>query len=305
VNWRKSSILRKSVALAQEPGRRWRAWRATEADYRAHPPVICNSFPKSGTHLLVQVLEALPGVTNRGAFLASIPSVTFRERSPEAMAARIQRIGPGELVSAHLHHHPLCAEALRRKNAVHYFIYRDLRDVAISEAYYLTNMNRWHRLHRYYRGLPDDHTRIAWAITGEKDPAFPFDYPDIGQRFARFHPWLSDPSVCTVRFEDLVGPQRRTTIERIVRHYLDAAKMPADDLASLVSRAESAIDPRRSHTFRSGKSGGWRHTLTDEHIRLIDAVAGTWLRQLGYATDGEGEALSSSDPPPAMRHPPA
>ncbi len=285
MNWRKSSVLRKSAALVREPARRWRARRATDADYRARPPVICNSFPKSGTHLLVQVLEALPGVVNLGAFLASTPSITFRERSPQTMARRIDTIGPGEVVSAHLHHDERCAAALLRKRAVHYFIYRDLRDVAVSEAHYLTRMNRWHRLHRYYRDLPDDAARIAWAITGERDPKFPYDYPNIGERFARFRGWLEDANVCAVRFEDLVGERRHATVWRIVSHYFHAAELEESNIAAAVHHAEQAIDPSRSHTFRTGKTGGWRSAFTLEHVRRMHEAAGRVLIDLGYEPD--------------------
>src|SRR5690606_22478025 len=98
-------------------------------------------------------------------------------------------------------------------------IYRDLRDVAVSEAHYLTRMNRWHRLHRVYRALPDDAARIAFAITGDIDRRLPVAYPDIAARFNRYKAWLCDPDVCAVRFEDLFGEAQHATIERIIAHY--------------------------------------------------------------------------------------
>jgi hypothetical protein len=43
-----------------------------------------------------------------------------------------------------------------------------------------------------------------------------------------------------------------------------------------------AIQPKKSHTFRSGKTGGWREHFTDEHKKLFKEVAGDLLVRLGY-----------------------
>jgi hypothetical protein len=195
-------------------------------------------------------------------------------------------------VPAHLHHHAACAAALASRHAVHYFIYRDLRDVAVSEAHYLTHMNRWHRLHRYYKALPDDGARIAWAIGGATSPAFAYDYPDIARRFERYRPWLSDANVCAVRFEDLLGPTRRQAVARIVAHYQRAAGRGEDDVQAITDRAVAAIDPTRSHTFRAGKVGGWRTACTPQHVMLMQQVAGKLLIDLGYEPSPTGQTVN-------------
>jgi hypothetical protein len=43
-----------------------------------------------------------------------------------------------------------------------------------------------------------------------------------------------------------------------------------------------AIQPGKSRTFRSGKTGGWREHFTDEHKQLFKDVAGDLLIKLGY-----------------------
>ena len=277
----RSALVRKSaVGLLQVP-RTWRRLAAGRADYQKRPPIICNSFPKSGTHLLAQVLEALPGVRTYGTFIASMPSVPFRERSQAATLRKLHRVAAGELVAAHLFFDDAYADVLTQRHAVHYFIYRDLRDVAISEAHYLTYMNRWHRLHRYYRKMDSDEQRITWAIRGESDPAFAYDYPDIAQRFERYSGWLDCKDVCAVRFEDLIGLQRRDEIARIVRYYLDHSGR-LGDVDQIVNKAFKLIDPALSRTFRKGQAGGWRDVLTDKQRELIKQVAGDLLVELGY-----------------------
>lgn len=269
-----SNVRRKSLAA-----------RATPEDYKVNPPVLCNSFPKSGTHLLQQILEALPGVMDRHGFWASTPSFAFRERSADETLKMIGRVVPGELVCSHLHFDERVAQSLAGHNVVHYFIYRDLRDVAISEAHYLANMNRWHKMHRYFRDLPNDESRIAFAINGKGDRQnIPYDYPSIRDRFMRFHGWLGRSDVMPVKFEDLVGDQREQTIAGIVRFYFEKRQEASDNenVNSTVSTAIANIDPSKSYTFRSGKAGGWRDTLSTANRQLVDRIAGPLLDELGY-----------------------
>ena len=48
-----------------------------------------------------------------------------------------------------------------------------------------------------------------------------------------------------------------------------------------------AIQPKKSHTFRSGKTGGWREYFSDEHKLLFKDVAGDLLVRLGYETNND------------------
>jgi hypothetical protein len=43
-----------------------------------------------------------------------------------------------------------------------------------------------------------------------------------------------------------------------------------------------AIRPKKSHTFRSGKTGGWKQYFMDDHKSLFKDVAGDLLVKLGY-----------------------
>ena len=105
------------------------------------------------------------------------------------------------MIAAHLFYEPEYNLILSERRAVHFFIYRDLRDVAISEAHYLAYMNKWHRLHPYYKKLPDINACISQAILGINENGFPFDYPDIAKRFQRYAGWLTESNVFVIKFE--------------------------------------------------------------------------------------------------------
>lgn len=276
--------VRKLTALVKQIPRTAALLRASRESYQVSPPVLCNSFPKSGTHLLFQILEALPGVRSYRRFLASIPSIPFRRRPLQSTRAIITGTPPGELLRAHLFYHPRNRQTLHKRGFVHYFIYRDPRDVVVSEAKYLAHMNRWHRMHQVFRNLPDETARISRTIKGFSRNGFPYWFPSIRERFRAYEQWLDCPEVVAVRFEDLVSDRRRDAVRRIACAYSRRAEQDID-VEEVTERAIGHIDPSRSHTYRKGKTGGWRDAFRDRHKQQMKEVAGDLLIRLGYEDD--------------------
>lgn len=250
----RNGFVRKGTTLALQLPRLLR--RARAEDYLATPPILANSVPKSGTHLLYQIAKDLG--TNYGNFLSSMTSsFRFRERSPENVIRYINGIVPGEVVRGHLFYDPRYSEALKRKNVVHYFIYRDPRDVVISEARFL-QVHRWHKLHRYFRDADDP---IMLAIEG-----ISHDYPDIGTRFHRYEGWLSDENCLAIRFEDLRSDPN--VIRRMAEFHRGEGSV-------------GRIEPHKSHTY-TGRHSDWEREFTNAHNRRFKEVAGDLLERLGY-----------------------
>lgn len=282
---KKNRILRKSFSLIKQIPRTRRRISAKAEHYRLTPPVIANSFPKSGTHLLLQILEALPCVTNYGTFITTMPALRYRELSQERLKRSITNIVPSEIIPAHLFYAPVYDDELVKRNCVHFFIYRDLRDVVISEAYYLTYQYRIHRMHSYYaKSLANMEDRILTAILGVTEPGFPYDYPNIAKRFARYQGWLKSSHVFPVKFEDLVSGQLNATLCCIVKFFAEhcAAEFDIDEVSE---RLASNINPANSPTFREGKVGGWKNMFTEKHKEHMKSIAGELLIQLDYEKD--------------------
>ena len=53
----------------------------------------------------------------------------------------------------------------------------------------------------------------------------------------------------------------------------------------ILDSLEGSINPSRSPTFRSGKTGEWRKHFTPEHKKIFKDVAGELLIRLGYEKD--------------------
>jgi hypothetical protein len=279
----RSGPVRKGCALALQAPKKLAQTRAQAADYAARPPVLANSFPKSGTHLLDQIVAALPHRRNFGSFLASLTSsFQYRRRTAEATCRFIEGVVPGEIVRGHLWYASAAAEALQAKNAVHYLIVRDPRDVVISEAHYLRSLNPWHKLHPYFRSAGSTDEAISIAIEGL--PAKEPDYPNIGRRLALFEPWFDDPNVCLVRFEDLLSQECDATLQRMIEFY-GGHSARVDDAEKLLVEMKAKMAPGKSHTFRSGKAGGWKESLTAAHRERFKQVAQDALVRLGFEAD--------------------
>ena len=275
-------FVRKGSALVLVAPRWVRGKLARAHDYQIAPPVLANSFPKSGTHLLAQVVAGLPRRVNYGVWLGSMrSSFQFRERSIPNVKRFIARIVPGELVRGHLFYDAQYVDDLDQKNVVHYFIYRDPRDVILSEAHYAREMNRWHRLHPYFRRLASLEEAITLSINGFDPPVPGIYFPNIAERFARYEGWLSHDRCLPIKFEDMRSEERTKVIREIARFYAERTQGSVD-VDSLTIDMEARIAPEKSHTFRSGKKGGWREKFTAEHRRRFAELTGDLLVRLGY-----------------------
>lgn len=277
-----SGLVRKGSALLLQVPKRVVRMRARPADYQSRPPILVNSFPKSGTHLLDQIVGAIPNCRNYGEFISSMTSsFRFQTRTPAQCSRMLKATTPGELVRAHIFYSAEVDQAIRELQFVHFFIYRDPRDVVLSESHYLRTINKWHRLHPFFRDAPTLEDAISLSISGLPDLAPDIDYPDIRTRFERYATWIEKTDVLAVRFEDLISDRRGATLLQIAQYYANRSGTPVD-VEQLVQAMQTSIDPQRSHTYRKGSSGGWRSKFTEEHCRLFEEIAGDIVRRYGF-----------------------
>ncbi len=254
---------------------------------RAAPILFGNSFPKSGTFLLKQVLVGFTGlgpVVDSGfPVLSMFDQVKDQRRPIRAIRADLARLRAGDIVMAHLAATAEIISDVCRSGVAAFFMLRDPRDVAVSQVHYLTDIGTHHRYHRHYRyELQDFDARLRSVILGHSQNLAVF--PDIGTRLARICGWLGRDDVLVVRFEDLIQ-RREETLGSIFDHVV-ARGLPCQiERSRAVPILAESIDPKRSPTFRRGQIGGWREEFTAEHKALFKEVAGDILIELGYERD--------------------
>lgn len=260
-----------------QTARRWGA-----AQLGRMPVVIGNALPKSGSHLLIQVLLGLirigpfvnPGMPplNRSAGNRNVPETKIH--------SNLGRLKPGDIAYCYLHaRQPYLAELTRAGRAA-FFIYRDPRDVIVSQVFYATEMYPGHGMHDYYANkLSTMEERLNAAIEGVQAPGVQLS--SISAKYDRYIGWLDQSDMLCLRFEDLVM-DRTATLGRILDHLAARGFQPQPPRAQAIVALAADIAPGASGTFRRGQPGEWRQHFTAENTRLFKAATGDLLQRLGY-----------------------
>jgi hypothetical protein len=260
---------------------------ATPKPQNDWPILLGISFPKSGTHLLDQILlgfsKVAPFAKRVHSFYAEYEGENGLKHSPKQAIAWLDSLRPRDMASAHLFARPEAVARVCSPAFVPYFIFRDPRDVVVSHVFYVTDMEARHVHHNYYQSLPDFNARLNVSILGRPDADI--EFLNIADRFAPYLGWLDHPEVLTIHFEDLIH-DRAATLTHIMDHLLTRASLPATRQLILDS-LETSINPKKSPTFRSGKTGEWKKYFTDEHKKIFKDVSGDLLMKLGYEKDND------------------
>jgi hypothetical protein len=167
---------------------------------------------------------------------------------------------------------------------VNYFIYRDPRDMLVSQVFFATDMREEHGMHEFYRSLPDFGERLKVAITGIDHSGLYM--VNVKQRYATVFEWLEQDNVMCLRFEDLIS-DRDSTLDAMLDEVESLGyKIPMSREKALSTLVE-AIQPKKSRTFRAGKTGSWHEHFTEDHKNLFKDVAGDLLVKLGYEKNND------------------
>lgn len=256
---------------------RWKRFSFHEA-----PPIFGNSKPKSGSHLLLQILNGFTQIMPY-RYVDADPIRTIKyeggRRTADEILADLKRVPQGVIGWGYVDATKENASFLTAAGRVNYFIYRDPRDMLVSQVFFATDMHGEHGMHDYYNSLPDVASRLKVAITGiEKDG---LKMVGVKQRYEGVFAWLNQKNVMCIRFEELINNRDATLNAMLDEVEKTGYKIPTLREKALAVLVE-AIQPKKSHTFRSGKTGGWKEHFAEEHKKLFKDVAGDLLIKLGY-----------------------
>ena len=270
---------------------RWQARRLVAAarwggnTLSKSPAVLGNAMPKSGSHLIIQVLQ---GLTKIGPFVnPGFPPVNRtednRHLSEEGVLAGIARMQPGDIGYGYLNATQPFIQALTRPGMASILVYRDPRDMIISHIFYATEMHPEHGMHEYYlKNTETMEERINAAIGGVSEEGA--QLKSVKERYLGYKGWFEQPEVLCIRFEDLVLNQENT-LDNLLNYLEEKGFQSKVSRESAIKTVASSIAPKRSGTFRRGKPGNWREYFTSANIDYFKNVAGDLLIQLGYEKD--------------------
>jgi len=276
---------------AQTKTIRWQVRRAAVALRWGHtalqstPAVLGNAMPKSGSHLINQVVQGLPRL---GPFVnPGFPPVNrdeVNDKLPDdAVLANLSCMRPGDLGYGYIKARQPFVLLLTQLGRATIFVYRDPRDMLVSHVFYATQMHTGHGMHRYYtETLQTMEQRLNAAILGVDEPGA--ELSPIRARYEGYLAWLEQPAVLCLRFEDLVL-DRPAALGCILDYLVQRGFNPRLPRHQEIAILEQAIAPKKSGTFRKGQPGSWREHFTEANKAVFKEQAGDLLIRLGYEKD--------------------
>jgi len=171
-------------------------------------------------------------------------------------------------ICAHLSYHSDFINALRSKPTIVVQLIRDPRDTIVAHYHTIANDSRPSNYFDFYF---EDGLRLSQ----KEDPLL--EAIKLAPYWWKgWLPWIeNDIPDLILRFEDLVGPDKRYFIEQL------AEKIGPE---FSVEEALARIDPKTSMTFRKGLVGEWKNEFRPHHLELFNSTMGQVMETLGYDT---------------------
>lgn len=235
--------------------------------------VICNSIPKAGTYLLVELVKALGGHVDVGyhTYSSSIskvhPNGSFDYERAVPAPLWASALKPGYLCASHTEYCPHLEQYfLGRKEHKMLFIVRDPRDIVVSWVDFVyrsaayPKMRKWNAFLREAgtEAHPDDASQIASCIAA---------LPQSG--IQNFMSWIDSPACLTVRFEELyfeLTQDDPSIVTFPVLHgicdYLDLPRRSPTELAGVLGGGLTS-------SGKTEKVRAYQGRMTADHFALL------------------------------------
>jgi sulfotransferase 6B1 len=237
-----------------------------KADYKTDP-ILIMSIPKCGTHLLARCLALMT--------VRPVANLSVIGSGPQDIALdKIPAMPNHEILLDHIPYSPEASAVIKKRGIKAFFIYRDPRDQVVSMTHWVLSKPEYYQQFNKLHNKPNSFPIVLSALI-----------KDVYKQYEPFLLWLQDPSVISVKYEDLVGPKGGGSAEiqeQKIFAFAERLQMPIG-----TKRFDWVINEMygKSGTFREGKIGGWRSLFTDEIKLHFKKSAGKLLITLGYEKD--------------------
>ena len=272
MNPRKNAIMKKTLKIFYDICR-------NSIGIENNNAIFLNSIPKSGTHLAHQLLIKL-NFNDRYGFFASTPSWSMKIQESDKAKQYLRKQLFKELISGHLTYSKEMEHFLNELSIPTVFIFRDPRAIFLSELNYLSNMNRWHRCHKYYARCNSFNDKFNLCLEGL--PQSSFYYPKYSQRIKDYLGWINSNSVYAIRFENLINENSRVDEINNLLNYLETFNNMVDLKNSNTQDLKTFLSPENSHTFSGLKPDRWKTVLSSFQINQLESHLGALVKDMGY-----------------------
>lgn len=284
-------ILRRALLDLQWGGYRSKAKLLQSQLCESKSPILLISVPKSGTHLLQTLLAGTPGTVLRRSLTEA--AYLSREEQYEEAKKKLSVAKPGEIYPVHLYYSEELVGWLNKFEIKRLFIYRDPRDVLVSNMNYcLYVLKELHPWHAFLSQLESEAECLDLLIEGTETRAAEQSdgrkfIPRVDEFYSPFLGWLSDDQTYSLKFEELVNRSYSKNLracENVVRGLLDYLEVSTPRLSEegIHEFIKMGSDPSRSNTYYRGRTRSWVKYFNEEHKAKFERFAGALLSDLGY-----------------------
>jgi len=241
-------------------------------------PVLVNSLPKSGTHLLIEILNYLSVTKHVNVHLLDYSYEI--QYSPPRDDVRVlcyikyalRKLRKGQHVGAHITYSPIIDREIKRNGIVAFFMYRDPRDVVTSYMRFVTYSEKYafhmkdsRKFQKFMQeNFKSDEERLTYIIKNIMGP----DY------FMSYLKWIDcSQNVIPIRFENLYeelirckeDPTLGENIKMVVRKMgLNPDSIVSSDLY------KNVFGKGRTFSSISKKIGQYKEYFKDEHYEIFN-----------------------------------
>ena len=250
--------------------------------------IIVVGYPKSGNTWMARLVGELLQCPVRGFW--------GQPENPDVAIEGLDRESDYQVFKGH-HLFDQIRNEIDLKHII--YVVRDVRDIVISASYYfeLQPYDNWRRrlyqlpeigkiLDKYFIHIQRRKIQrmVEVVDAGNKDVPWCYWPWDV-----HINPYLNNPDVLMVRFEDLLS-QPRIELIRVLNH-LSIEPTPEDQINEAIIRQSfdnvkarflEKGDKRRLNFLRSGKSGNWKRDLSKRQKKFLLSRFGKELRELRY-----------------------
>jgi len=253
-------------------------------------------FPKSGLHLAELMGRSVGGPLYKtdedgqkvwnwlGSFDENAWSTNWLDF--DNIAKKIAEQPQGTLRKGHTGYHPKIEQAFFENGFAFSFIYRDLRDVAVSQAFHVvSDRDGWkHPAKDHFKSLDTFEDVLLGVICGIDG------FPGLLERWELYAPWLDVDWVFATNFEymrlyprEAVDAFVRYVYHRTAVHHGFSVVLNEADVEARVDEAVGWMQGGiQTATFRKGAIGEWKEYFTPKVKQEFKARCGDWLHDLGY-----------------------
>jgi len=251
------------------------------------PRLYIGSFPKSGTHLAIRITAHLAQQQKPKHWLGSFSSNSWKNEwidFEDYIKPVIYGQPAGTWMMGHMGYKPEIHDAFNQMATSVLFVYRDLRDVAVSQTYHIENPDDQKYKHAgkaEFMALPDHQARLQAVIQGLGE------WPGIFDRWPLYAPWLDCPDVLPVKFEHMVS-EPRTVAQSVINYVAQRTlgeSLPVVLQQNYIDAVEKAVElmvEKEGVSFRAGRIGDWEFEFADDTKALFKKCAGPWMEVLDY-----------------------